>query len=43
MAHAASPDRQRRQVRRSATVLILIAFAVYAGFIAFAVLHGRRP
>ena len=34
--------RQRRQVRRSAIVLTLIAFAVYASFIAYAVLHGRH-
>jgi hypothetical protein len=33
---------QRRQVRRSAIALTLLAFAVYAGFIAYAVLHGRH-
>jgi hypothetical protein len=33
---------QRRQVRRSAIALTLVAIAVYAGFIAYAVLHGRH-
>jgi len=32
---------QRRQVRRSAIALTLLAVAVYASFIAYAVLHGR--
>jgi hypothetical protein len=34
---------QRRQVRRSAIALTLLAFSVYASFIAYAVLHGRQP
>ncbi len=33
---------QRRHVRRSAIALTLVAIAVYAGFIAYAVLHGRH-
>jgi hypothetical protein len=32
---------QRRRVRRSAIVLTLLACAFYAGFIVYAVLHGR--
>ncbi len=39
---AATLLQQRRQVRRSAIVLTLVAIAVYAGFIAYAVLHGRH-
>jgi hypothetical protein len=35
--------RQRRQVRRTAIVLTLVACAFYAGFITYAVLHGRQP
>jgi hypothetical protein len=35
------PVQQRRQVRRSAIALTLLAVAVYTGFIAYAVLHGR--
>jgi hypothetical protein len=34
---------QRRQVRRTAIALALLAAAFYTGFIAFAVLHGRQP
>ncbi len=35
--------RQRRQVRRSTLGLSLLAFAIYATFIVYAVLHGRHP
>jgi hypothetical protein len=37
------PVQQRRQVRRLAIALALVAFAFYAGFIVYAVLHGRQP
>jgi hypothetical protein len=33
---------QRRRVRRSALLFALIAFAVYATFILYAVLHGHK-
>ncbi|HXN10121.1 MAG TPA: hypothetical protein VN859_02705 [Steroidobacteraceae bacterium] len=43
MSAAQLPQQQRRQVRRMAIALTLLACAVYAGFIAYAVLHGRQP
>ena len=33
---------QRRRVRRSALLFGLVAFAFYATFILFAVMHGHR-
>jgi hypothetical protein len=42
MSATALLAQQRRHVRRSAIVLTLVAIAVYAGFIAYAVLHGRH-
>jgi len=39
-AHA--DERQRRQMRRSALWLGLLALAFYAAYIAFAITHGHR-
>lgn len=46
MSSAANEDRvrqqQRRRVRRSALLFGLVAFAFYATFIVYSVLHGSR-
>jgi hypothetical protein len=39
----ATPDREvRRRVRRAASLLALLALAIYTCFILFSVLHGHR-
>ena len=40
-AAVAADSRQRRQVRRTAIVLALVALAFYATFILYAVRHGH--
>lgn len=37
-----SDPRQRRAVRRTAALLALVAFAIYASFILYSVTHGHK-
>ena len=41
MANVLNADDRKRSVRRTALVLVLVALAVYIGFIALSVMRGQ--